>query len=78
MGASGKTFLHFRMEEEHYNDLPREYREQMELRRTEIEGEEYPDDPIWLELKKNAKESFRHFKALSNYEYDKRHNFKNK
>ena len=70
MGASGRTFLHLRMEEQHYNELNPEHRDLMEVRRVEIEGEAYPTDPTWLELNKVSKKAY---KDLKNYEYDKRH-----
>ena len=56
MGANARQFLHIRMEEAHYEEVPPEYREQMEIRRVEIEGEEYPDDETWVRLKQKAKE----------------------
>lgn len=74
MGASGRQFLHIRMEESHYEDIPPEYRDVMQITRVEIEGEEYPDDPIWVELKEKAKESYKDYKALMNYQYEKRNN----
>lgn len=70
MGATGRTFLHIRMEEEHYNELNKDIRDFMEIRRVEIEGEEYPQDPTWKELKRLSKKAY---KDLKNYEYDKRH-----
>ena len=73
MGASSREFLHFRMEEEHYNQLTTEQRHGLDLHKVEVEGVDYSSDELWCKLKS---ESVRAYKALKDREYDLRHNFK--
>jgi len=40
------------------------------IKRIEPHEVEYPEDPVWVELKKASREAY---KELKNYEYNKRH-----
>jgi hypothetical protein len=54
--------------EELYNNdsLPYDY----EIKQVEPFDESYPDDPVWLKLKKQSTDAF---KLLKEYEFNKRH-----
>jgi hypothetical protein len=69
MGASGREFLHFRMETQDYMELPPDVRGSIDLLKVEHENESYPEDELWCNLKS---ESIRSYKALKNREYDLR------
>ncbi len=45
-------------------------REEYELIGSEPNGEEYPDDPVWVELKRLSGKAYKKFKK---YCYEKRH-----
>jgi len=45
-------------------------REEYELIGSEPNGEEWPDDPVWLELKRKSGKAYKKFKK---YCYEKRH-----
>lgn len=75
MSAAGREFLRLRIEMQEWKEVPQEYRNRFEIRRVELENEAYPDDETWIALKKQSAKAY---KNLKNYEYDKRHNFRNK
>jgi hypothetical protein len=41
-----------------------------EIKQVEPHNEEYPNDPVWLKLKKQSTDAF---KLLKEYEFNKRH-----
>jgi len=71
MGANGREFLTFRMEEELYKEIPSYIRERIEVKTVEVEDVDYSHDELWKELKDK---SVKAYKALKNREYDLRHN----
>jgi hypothetical protein len=71
MGAAGRAFLHFRMEEEHYMQLEEELRHRIEPLKVVVENVDYSYDELWNSLKK---ESIKSYKKLKDREYDLRHN----
>ena len=73
MGASGNSFIHFRMEEQYYNDLDQSVREGIEIYKVEVTNVDYSHDEKWTALKK---ESVKKYKQLKDREYDLRHNVK--
>jgi hypothetical protein len=70
MGASGREFLHFRMEMEHYAELEQEVRDRIEPMKVEVEQFDYSTDETWKALKDK---SIRAYKDLKNHEYNLRH-----
>lgn len=70
MGASGREFLHFRMELQHYEELNEEIRRNIEPLKVEVEDVDYSHDETWKKLKD---ESIKSYKALKNHEYNLRH-----
>lgn len=70
MGAAGREWLHFRMEQEHYQQLSEESREFIEPLKVEVEGIDYSQDELWQSLKSK---SIKAYKELKNREYDLRH-----
>lgn len=70
MGASGREFLHFRMEAEHYKELDMQVRERIEPLKIEVEDVDYSNDELWVSLKSK---SIKAYKELKNREYDLRH-----
>lgn len=73
MGASGREFLHFRMEAQYYKELDQSVRERIEPLKVEIEDIDYSNDELWVSLKGKATKAY---KELKNREYDLRHNTK--
>jgi hypothetical protein len=70
MGASGREFLHFRMEMEHYAELEQEVRDRIEPLKVEVEQIDYSTDETWKALKDK---SINAYKDLKNHEYNLRH-----
>jgi len=73
MGASSRTFLNCRMEQEYYNSLSIDIRDNIEIRYAEVDGIDYSKDELWQSLKKESNKAYLN---LKNREYDIRHNFK--
>lgn len=73
MGASGREFLHFRMEAEHYKELAQELRDRIEPMKVEVEDIDYSYDETWAVLKSK---SIKAYKELKNHEYNLRHKTK--
>jgi hypothetical protein len=70
MGASGREFLHFRMEMEHYAELEQEVRDRIEPLKVEVQQIDYSTDETWKALKDK---SIKAYKDLKNHEYNLRH-----
>ena len=70
MGASGREWLNFRMEVEHYKELNERTRELIEIKNVEVEDFDYSQCETWQKLKK---ESVKAYKDLKNHEYNLRH-----
>ena len=70
MGVSGREWLHFRMEAEHYKELDMQVRERIEPLKIEVEDIDYSNDELWVSLKSK---SIKAYKELKNREYDLRH-----
>ena len=70
MSASGREWLNFRMEVEHYKELNEQTRELMDIRNVEVEGFDYSSCETWQRLKK---ESVKSYKDLKTHEYNLRH-----
>jgi hypothetical protein len=66
MGVSGNTFLHFRMEEQYYQELPSEVCQHIDPIKVEVEGVDYSEDELWVKLKS---ESIKAYKKLKVQEY---------
>lgn len=76
MGAAGREFLQFRMEQHEYDRLSREQQEGLELHKVNVQEVDYSHDELWCKLRS---ESIKAFKKQKDREYDLRHNFnKNK
>ena len=71
MSVASETFLHFRMEEEHYNQLSEDVRLFIEPTKVEVTNIDYSKDELWNSLKK---ESVKAYKKLKDREYDLRMN----
>ena len=71
MSVASETFLHFRMEEEHYNQLSEDVRQLIEPTKVEVTNIDYSKDELWQRLKK---ESVKAYKKLKDREYDLRMN----
>lgn len=71
MSVASDTFLHFRMEEEHYNQLSEDVRQFIEPTKVEVTNIDYSKDELWYSLKK---ESVKAYKKLKDREYDLRMN----
>jgi uncharacterized protein YoxC len=71
MSVASETFLHFRMEEEHYNQLSEDVRQLIEPTKVEVANIDYSKDELWQSLKK---ESVKAYKKLKDREYDLRMN----
>ena len=71
MSVASETFLHFRMEEEHYNQLSEDVRQFIEHTKVEVTNIDYSKDELWQSLKK---ESVKAYKKLKDREYDLRMN----
>jgi uncharacterized protein YoxC len=71
MSVAGETFLHFRMEEEHYNQLSEDVRQIIEPTKVEVANVDYSTDELWKSLKR---ESMKAYKKLKDREYDLRQN----
>lgn len=71
MGASGREWLNFRMEVEHYKELNEQTRALIEIKNVEVEDFDYSHCETWQRLKK---ESLKAYKDLKNHEYNLRHN----
>lgn len=71
MGASGKEWLYFRMEVEHYKGLSEDFRGCMDIQKVEHEHIDYSNDEMWRMLKEK---SVKAYKDLKKHEY----NLKNK
>ena len=71
MSVASETFLHFRMEEEHYNQLSEDVRQLIEPTKVEVTNIDYSKDELWQILKK---ESVKAYKKLKDREYDLRMN----
>lgn len=71
MSVASETFLHFRMEEEHYNQLSEDVRQFIEPTKVEVTNIDYSKDELWNSLKK---ESVKAYKKLKDREYDLRMN----
>ena len=71
MSVASETFLHFRMEEEHYNQLSEDVRQLIEPTKVEVTNIDYSKNELWQSLKK---ESVKAYKKLKDREYDLRMN----
>ena len=71
MSVASETFLHFRMEEEHYNQLSEDVRQLIEPTKVEVTNIDDSKDELWQSLKK---ESVKAYKKLKDREYDLRMN----
>ena len=47
MSVASETFLHFRMEEEHYNQLSEDVRSIIEPTKVEVTNIDYSTDELW-------------------------------
>lgn len=61
------------MEQEYYNSLSIDIRDNIEIRYAEVDGIDYSKDELWQSLKKESNKAYLN---LKNREYDIRHNFK--
>lgn len=73
MGASGREFLKFRMEQHEYEKLNKEQQKGLELHKVDVQEVDYSHDELWCKLKS---QSIKAYKKLKDREYDLRHNFK--
>jgi hypothetical protein len=71
MSVASETFLHFKMEEQHYEELSEEVRQLIEPTKVEVSNIDYSKDELWQSLKK---ESVKAYKKLKDREYDLRMN----
>ena len=71
MSIASDTFLHFRMEEEHYKQLSEDVKKFIEPTKVEVTNLDYSEDKLWQSLKK---ESVKAYKKLKDREYDLRMN----
>lgn len=71
MGASGREFLYFRMEVEHYKELSPEFRERMDIEKIEHEHIDFSEDESWCVLKSK---SVKAYKDLKTHEYKLKQN----
>jgi hypothetical protein len=71
MSVASETFLHFKMEEEHYNQLSEEVRQFIEPTKVEVSNIDYSKDELWQSFKR---ESVKAYKKLKDREYDLRMN----
>lgn len=58
MSRSKDLFIDLRMREEAYENLPREYRDEMEVLKVDEYKPKYPDDPVWLTLDEESKKIY--------------------
>ena len=71
MSKASETFLHFRMEEQYYEQLSEEVRQIIEPTKVEVVNKDYSTDELWCSLKR---ESMKAYKKLKDREYDLRQN----
>ncbi len=71
MSVSSETFLHFRMLEQHYEELSEDVRQIIEPTKVEVTNIDYSKDELWQSLKR---ESVKAYKKLKDREYDLRQN----
>jgi len=71
MSVASETFLHFRMEEQYYQELSDEVRQIIEPTKVEVVNKDYSTDELWCSLKR---ESVKAYKKLKDREYDLRMN----
>tara|TARA_R110000803_G_scaffold189790_1_gene252296 strand:- start:541 stop:759 length:219 start_codon:yes stop_codon:yes gene_type:complete len=69
MSVASETFLHFRMEEEHYHQLSEDVRSIIEPTKVEVTNIDYSTDELWQSYKR---ESVKAYKKLKDREYDLR------
>ena len=71
MSVASETFLHFRMLEQHYEELSEDVRQIIEPTKVEVANVDYSTDELWQSLKR---ESIKAYKKLKDREYDLRQN----
>ena len=71
MSVASETFLHFKMEEQYYEQLSEEIRQFIEPTKVEVSNIDYSKDELWQSLKR---ESVKAYKKLKDREYDLRMN----
>jgi len=70
MGASGREYLHFKIELDEFNGLEHEVRERMVIKKVEVEDVDYSHCETWKKLKDD---SIKAYKKLKDHEYNLRH-----
>ena len=64
MGFSKEMFINLRMREEEYQEIPPDYREQMEILKIDEKKPSYPDSELWTAQDKVCKKAYKKLKAI--------------